>query len=228
LQITFHENADQDRYRARAEIALFLQTLIGTTKSRGLFERISLITIFIAPLALLVLTQMMFLPYHHLRITWWHRGIVVADLVLIVVMTYRWFLPRDLRSARFVLGTRPPELGRATAIAFCVLLAGALALLVDWLSFRQGRWAGEPRPSSLTEWEHWIAGAPLKLPEANRDYAETEKGVMFGLFPDRLILYDQTIVGEKLLEETKKQMDSRGGDFVPTIRLDAAICRPPI
>ena len=35
---------------------------------------IALITIVLAPLATLVLMQMMFLPYHHLRITWWHRG----------------------------------------------------------------------------------------------------------------------------------------------------------
>ena len=36
---------------------------------------------------------------YHLRITWWHRGIVVVDLVLIVVLTYRCFFPRGLKKA---------------------------------------------------------------------------------------------------------------------------------
>ena len=92
---------------------------------------------------------MMFLPYHHLRITWWHRGIVVADLVLIVVMTYRCFFPRGVRKAPLVLGALSRKPRWAAAMAFCVLLAVALAPLVDWLSFQQGRWAGEPRPSSF-------------------------------------------------------------------------------
>ena len=54
----------------------------------------------------------------------------------------------------------------------------------------------------------------------NPDYDATANGVVFGLFPDRLELHDETIVGEKLLEETKKEITSRGGEFVPTINLN--------
>ena len=64
-----------------------------------------------------------------------------------------------------------------------------------------------------------MVGEPARLPEVNPDYAPTEKGVVFGLFPDRLRLGNETIVGEKTLEETKKEIASRGGEFVPTIRL---------
>ena len=119
---------------------------------------IALITIVLAPLATLVLMQMMFLPYHHLRITWWHRGVVVADLVLIVVMTYRCFFPRGVRKAPLVLGTLSRKPRWAAAMAYCVLLTVALVPLVDWLSFMQGRWAGEPRPL-FREWRWW-AGEP--------------------------------------------------------------------
>ena len=224
LRSTLPEEADRERYRAGVENALFLQLLVGMKGERSgvnafLLGLIALITVVLAPLATLILMQMMFLPYHHLRITWWHRAVVVADLILIVVMTYRCFFPRGVRKAPLVFGALGRKPRWATAMAFCALLAVALSPLVDWLSFRQGRWAGEPRPSSFQEWEQWIAGKRPPLPDANPDYDTTEKGVVFGLFPDRLELGDETIVGEKTLEETKKEMTSRG-DFVSTLKFD--------
>jgi uncharacterized protein YjbI with pentapeptide repeats len=225
LRTTIPDEADRERYRAKVDNALFLQLLVGMKGERSgvnafLLSLIALITIVLAPLSTLVLMQMMFLPYHHFRITWWHRGTVVADLLLILVMTYRCFYPRGVRKAPLVLGvlTRKPRW--ATAMAFCVLLAVTLAPLVDWLSFRQGRWAGEPQASSFKEWRQWMAGEPLQYASGHPDFGATEKGVVFGLFPDRLKLNDETIVGEKTLKETKEEIASRGGDFVPTIKLD--------
>ena len=225
LRTTIADEAERERYRARVENALFLQLLVGMKGERSGFNAfllavIALITIALAPLATLVLMQMMFLPYHHLRITWWHRAIVAADVVLIVVMTYRCFFPRGVRKAPLVLGALSRKPRWAVAMAFCVLLAVCLSPLAYWLSFQQGRWAGEPRPSSFEKWARWMAGEPPPFPQVNPDYAATAKGVVFGLFPDRLKLKDETIVGEKTIEETVKEIDSRGGDFVPTIRLD--------
>ena len=215
------DEGDRERYRARVENALFLQLLVGMKGERTgwnavLLGLIALITIVLAPLATLILMQMMFLPYHQLRITWWHRGIVVADLALIVVMTYRCFFPRGVRKAPLVLGALSRKPRWATAMAFCVLLAIALAPPVDWLSFRQGRWAGEPTTSSRQEWAQWMAGKPPSLPKSLPDYLATWNGVVFRLFPDRLNLDHETIVGEQKLEETKKESNSRHGDFVPT------------
>jgi uncharacterized protein YjbI with pentapeptide repeats len=216
---------ERERYRAQVGNALFLQLLVGMKGERTgvnalLMGLIALITIVLAPLATLVLMQMMFLPYHHLRITWWHRGIVVADLVLIVVMTYRCFFPRGFRKAPLVLGALGRKPRWVTAMAFWVVLAVVLAPLVDWLSFRQGRWAGEPRASSFEEWGQWMAGGPPQFPEVLPDYTATANGVVFGLFPDRLELLREPVVGDKTLEETSKEIASRGGDFVPTLNLD--------
>ena len=159
----------------------------------------------LAPLATLVLMQMMFLPYHHLRITWWHRGVVVADLVLILWMTYRCFYPRGVRKAPLVLGALSCKPRWATAMALCVLLAAALAPLSYSLSFREGRWAGEPRPSSFQEWAQWMTGEPSPSPKSIANYLATEKGVVFSLFPDRLKLGDETIVGEKVSRRPKRK-----------------------
>jgi uncharacterized protein YjbI with pentapeptide repeats len=225
LRTTIAGEPEQERYRAQIGNALFLQLLVGMKGERAgvnafLMGLIALITVVLAPLATLVLVQMMFLPYHHFRITWLHRAILAADAALIVVMTYRCFFPRGVRKAPLVLGAFSRKLRWATAMAFCVVLAVALAPFVDWLSFQQGRWAGEPHPSSFKEWTQWMHGAAPPAPEALPDYAATANGVVFGLFPDRLKLNDETIVGEIKLEETKKEIASRGGGFVPTIRLE--------
>jgi len=216
---------ERERYRAQVGNALFLQLLVGMKGERAgvnalLLGLIALITTVLAPLATLVLMQMMFLPYHHLRITWLHRVVVATDLVLIVGMTYRCFFPRGLRKAPLVLGALAHKPRWATAIAFCVLLAFGLFHLVDWLSFREGRWAGEPTPSSFKEWRGWMAGEPARLPEVNPDYSATEKGVVFGLFPDRLKLPNEPVVGKDRLEEIQKEIASRGGEFVSTRKFE--------
>jgi hypothetical protein len=192
LRTTLPDEADQELYRARVENALFLQTFVGMRGERTgfngiLLALIAVITIVLVPIVTLILMQMTFLPYHSLRITWWHRTLVLVDLGLIIVMTRRFFSPGDIDGPSSRL---PGYLAE-----FCLLAA------VLWLSFWEGRWVGEP-----------LIGRP--------DFASTAEGVVFGLFPDRLNLRSETIVADEQLERTKKEMASRGGGFVPTIKLD--------
>jgi uncharacterized protein YjbI with pentapeptide repeats len=222
LRTTLPGEPERERYRAQVGNALFLQLLVGMKGERTgvnalLMGLIALITIVLAPLATLVLMQMMFLPYHHLRITWWHRVVVIADLVLIVVMTYRCFFPRGIRKAPLALGALSRKPRWATAMALCVLLGVGLFPVTYWLSFQQGRWAGEPR-FSFNAWQWW-RGEPPVFAKSDPNYAATANGVVFGLFPDRLNLTSE-IVGEERWEETKNEIESRGGDFVPTIELN--------
>ena len=202
LNVTLPREGGQERYRARVENALFLQILIGMKPERAGFNgvllgMIALITIVLAPLATLILMQMMFLPYHHLTITWWHRRLVLADLVLIIVMWSRFFAYSGVENPQFFLFPQRGSLRAGLARAAYLVLVG----VVMWLAVWEGRWAGEP-----------YVGRP--------DVAATANGVVFGLFPDRLKLDSETVVGEKTLKETKEEIASRGGDFVPTIKLD--------
>ena len=193
---------DQERYRAKVGNSLFLQILSGMKLERAGFNgvllgMIALITIVLFPLGTLVLTQMMFLPYHHLAITWWHRALVIADLVLIIVMWRRFFAYSGVKTLPFEIFPNRHWLQAALPL-FAYL---GLFVVVGWLSFWEGRWAGEPL----------IGGT---------DFAATEKGIIFGLFPDRLKLPNELIVGKEKLDKTNEEIASRGGDFVPTINLD--------
>ena len=143
LRTTIPDEVDRERYRAKVDNALFLQLLVGMKGERSgvnaiLLGLIALITIALAPLATLILMQMMFLPYHHFRITWWHRGIVVADLVLILVMTVRCFYPRGVRKAPLVLGALIASRAGRPRWRCASCWPSPSRPLVDWLSFKQG------------------------------------------------------------------------------------------
>lgn len=177
-----------------------LVTLAGPKPQAGInglaIGQIAFMTVVIAPLATLILVQMMFLPYHSLAITWWHRALVLADLSLVIVIWRRYFHDSGIDNPLLLFRDRPQLTFRLALVA----KLGAVAVVV-WLSLWEGRWAGED----------YIGRTDFLGPRA---------GVVFGLFPDRLMLGGETIVGEQRLEETKREMASRGGDFVPTIRLD--------
>jgi len=197
LRMTLRNEAERERYRARVENALFLQLLVGMKGERSgangfLLGLIALITVVLAPLATLILMQMMFLPYHHLRITWWHRGAVAFDVVLVVVMWTLFFKYSGASSPLLPFRFRP-----RLRLAARVVAAFAFVALASWLSGWEGRWAGEP-----------LIG--------RGDFAATRGGVVFGLFSDRLILPNEIIVGNERLEEVRKEIASRGIDFDPT------------
>ncbi len=235
LRTTLPGKPEQERYRAQVGNALFLQLLVGMEGERTEGERtgvnallmglIALITVVLAPLATLLLMQMMFLPYHSLPITWWHRLIVVTDLALILVLWRRYFGPRvtDLQPSMLSKYERRRQSLRQFA-------QFALVAFAFWLTFWEGRWAGEE--PNLAEWRFfwkWGTNGLLFIEDSPEVLipASTANGMLFGLFPDRLKLASATIVGEERLEKTKKEIASRNGDFVPTIDLTGATCRLP-
>jgi hypothetical protein len=66
----------------------FVQLLAGTSDSRSglvgeVLRVIVWITVVLGPVVLLVLMQLQFLPYHDWRVTTVHRGVIVADLILL-------------------------------------------------------------------------------------------------------------------------------------------------
>ena len=189
LRTTFPFQADQETYRARVENALFQQMLVGRKPVRANFEQIGVVTIGLAPIATLILMQLKFLPDHSFWTTWWHRILVVADLLLIAGASRDYF-------ARSDVGKRPVPRLRTRMAASLTLI-----YVVLWLSFGEGQWAGENQV--------WRA-----------DFDGTANGVVFRLFPDRLILRNEIIVGNDRVEQAKSEIASRGGDFVPTIKLD--------
>src|SRR5271166_2420269 len=71
----------RETFRMRIENTLFVQLLVGGRLEREginakLLSLMALITLALAPVALLLMFEIMFLPYHSWKITWWHRGLL--------------------------------------------------------------------------------------------------------------------------------------------------------
>ena len=83
--------ADRRVLRQRLDSFVFVQMLAGVTERRegwaGKANHVAAwLTMVGLPMAVLILAQLIFLPYHHQAVTWWHRVMIIADLILI-----NWF-----------------------------------------------------------------------------------------------------------------------------------------
>ncbi len=200
--------SDEDElgYRARIGNSLFLQLLSAGKREPlrigvAVLAWIALGTLVLAPLATLILIQMMFLPYHSVGITWWHRFIIFADLALALYVWHK------------VFGAENPLLGpralrdhlRGIRIEAILVLVGVVA----WMSLWEGRWAGETLASRTI-------GPLLTSEDSGR--------VVFGLVPIRLELENDPIVGTARYEEVLAQSKSPEGGFeggtIHTLPLD--------
>jgi len=78
----------RETFRMRIENTLFVQLLVGGRLEREginakLLSLMALITLAVAPVALLLMIQIKFLPYHSEWITWLHRSLLALDFVLV-------------------------------------------------------------------------------------------------------------------------------------------------
>ena len=79
----------------------------------------ALATVVVLPVLLLLTVQVQFLPYHDVTVTWWHRLLVIADVLVIV-----WLWPRIMKQRWRSRPTRRPlGLVGAVVIFFSVFVA---------------------------------------------------------------------------------------------------------
>jgi hypothetical protein len=89
LESAFPKDGEaREAFRMRIENTLFVQLLVGGRLERDginakLLSLMALITLALAPVALLLMIQIKFLPYHSEWITWLHRGLLALDLALV-------------------------------------------------------------------------------------------------------------------------------------------------
>ena len=130
LAVPFPKDGEaREAFRMRIENTLFVQLLVGGRLEREginakLLSLMALITLALAPVALLLMIEIKFLPYHSEWITWLHRGLLALDLALV------WTLWPGYRSG---WGVRlwpkrgwwlvVPGMGSAAALVYAVLVA---------------------------------------------------------------------------------------------------------
>lgn len=164
------DNEARENFRMRIENTLFVQLLVGGMLERDginakLLSLMALITLSLVPVALLLMIQIKFLPYHSEPITWLHRGLLALDLMLV------WTLWPGYRSGWGVVRLWPKKGWRlawpgalsAAALAFAVLVATfpdeQMYLATNWLhgSYYREVSTGWISPHDRPKWYGWIA-----------------------------------------------------------------------
>ncbi|WP_424361220.1 pentapeptide repeat-containing protein [Methylocystis parvus] len=123
---------------------IFVQFLAGPDEMRSgafglLLKTVVWATLAILPVALFLLLQLQFLPYHDWRITWIHRAALLFDLALV------WWLWRKILSGR----------GELTRFSVWVkwaapLLGGSASLVAFWFSWFVATFPGEWQTAPLS------------------------------------------------------------------------------
>jgi uncharacterized protein YjbI with pentapeptide repeats len=148
--------ATRESFQWQLPSNIFIQFLAGPTDVRKgpfglLLQGIAWVTLVVAPVALLLLLQIQFLPFHNIYITWFHRLALALDLALL------WWLWRKILSAREADG-RWPLSWDASGIAFLLIL------LVGLFSWMVATFPGEWQEVSLSEPDHsYHPGTPHDL-----------------------------------------------------------------
>jgi uncharacterized protein YjbI with pentapeptide repeats len=189
-QIT--DPAVRARLRRQLPSNIFVQLLAGPREIRAgvmgsMLWLIAHISLVLAPVALLVLFQLKFLPYHD-GLTWWHRVAVLADIALLwalwpsvargKVTRIGW---KEIRIARFapaafvrLLGTLPSSIARRQTrrnawrvfrrakIAALALASLMLTSLVFTTATYPGEWVHEKWPVARF--------IPTRLPPTSTDW----------------------------------------------------------
>ena len=159
LRAQIPDEEARSRLRRQLPSNIFVQFLAGPREVRTrvtgfLLRLIAQISLVIAPLALLVLFQLQFLPYHNEAIAWWQRCAVVVDLALL------WTLwPSVARGETTRLGWRDLRRGKVAAWGLASLLP---VFLVFAIATFPGEWLHATLPTVRVVPTQVAASGPTK------------------------------------------------------------------
>lgn len=148
----------QTRLRRQLPSNIFVQALAGPAEmSAGtvghLLRLIGQISLVVAPLALLSLFELQFLPYHSAWISWWQRIAVVADLAFLWL-----FWPSVARGEMIQISWR--DLKRWT-VAGSGLASVTIVLVLFEIATFPGEWLDEHSISALVPLHRFLVAGPI-------------------------------------------------------------------
>lgn len=182
---------------ARLENSIIIRAMSARYRdTHGLVDVISAVitglTMILLPVALLLLTQLIFLPYQDQWLTWAHGGFVISDIAMCL-----WLLwPYSLTPWLFAAGR---------------LLVVALTLFAAATSIVFATFPGELIYATL--YRYWPRAVTAKFLEGPLDPVDYVHKAGILPFPNRLILPDDQLVGIATASAGSVSLSVRGRNF---------------
>ena len=214
--------------RSQLPSNIFVQFLAGPRELReGWFGRlvaaIILITFVIGPVALLLLLQLRFLPYHDSSITWTHRVALLLEFVLV------WWLWRKIVAGQTEIDEpqRWPAWGGALSIAVTaavVVFSWTLATFPGEWENRPLAWIASIAPPELNKWRsagnEWLFNGEVDNISRRRVSWFSNTLVLPGFS-----LYDALKIDDPKKVEWHDLFDARGRDLKGAVFAGATLPR---
>lgn len=220
----------QDRLRRQLPSVIFVQLLAGPHSVRtgvlGLMLRmVAFISLVVGPIALLVLFELQFLPFHSLKITWWHRFAVILDIILLWLL---WpsistrkkagIVWRDLRDWR-IMGAAAASI---TILLFVVTLATFPGEVLEenlpqsWISLHKAliEGASEVDPITRRPTSLWPNSNRIVLPGIDViDHAKLDSDEKLARVSETLSLRGRQLEGAILYNANLTKVDLTGAQL---------------
>lgn len=202
---------EEDSFRLLLTNFPFVQLLAGSSDTRRglvgwLLTGIVWITVVFAPIVLLVMIQLQFLPYHHHWVVWVQRGAIIADLILLCLFWPRIILISNRGRARVLVSKASGAIVTTLIVFFVVLIA---------------TFPGERHDQNVvaitrlvpTAW-NFPASEPKSIYELLflGDVNEVT-GIRNSLWSNTLVLPGADFVDDKKLDEVESTISLRGRDL---------------
>jgi uncharacterized protein YjbI with pentapeptide repeats len=190
------DEPDRIRIRQRLANTLFAQLFAGSSRERGgvfgwLLRGMAWITMAIAPVGVLIVFEIKFLPYHNAAVTWTHRSLIAFDLLAVLILWASAVQPRQDIGWRSLIRYR-----MMTLVAFAVFVLSNLLITFP----------GEPGRF----WMKMVFTTDLKsnvMPEC-----QISKAVEARLTPsfDRLVLLGEDFVDDAKFDKIAEVAKTNG------------------
>jgi uncharacterized protein YjbI with pentapeptide repeats len=187
------EAADRTLVRQRLANTLFAQLFAGSPREREgllgwLLRLMAWVTLAIAPVLVLLVFEIKFLPYHSPVVTWTHRGLIALDLLAVLLLWAAAVRPRNDMTWRAPQHHWETAAGAAVVVALCCVFV---------------TFPGEPARTLVRH----LSFVQL----ASNDYPDCwAPKFIAALFSDSLSLQGEDFVDEDKLDKIKKIAEANG------------------
>ena len=185
------ESPDRIRMRQRLANTLFAQIFAGSPREREgllgtLLRVMAWVTLAIAPVFVLIVFQIKFLPYHSALVTWTHRGLIAIDLLAVLSLWAAAISPREDVSWWALL---------------CHWKSAAVAAVIMVLCCSFVTFPGEPA-RTMTRYASFAEPAYDRHPDC------WAPQFVAALFSDSLVLKSEDFVDDEKLEKIRKAAEA--------------------
>jgi|KBSSwiStaDraftv2_1062776.scaffolds.fasta_scaffold54535_2 uncharacterized protein YjbI with pentapeptide repeats len=199
------DEPDRIRIRQRLANTLFAQLFAGSSRERkgvfgGLLRGMAWITLAIAPVGVLIVFEIKFLPYHNAAVTWTHRSLIAFDLLAVLILWASAVQPRQDIGWRSLVRHR-----KMTLVAFAVFVLSNLLITFP----------GEPG-------RFWMKMAFTPDPNSNvLPECQVSKAIEAWLTPsfDRLVLLGEDFVDDAKFDKIADVAKTNGQNLYDSERI---------